>query len=71
MHKMADLDLNGLRCPLGKAPLTLTKESLICTKCGVEYPVNDGIPSLLLENALLPEHIASINELPCQKEKSK
>jgi hypothetical protein len=65
---MSELDLEGLRCPLGKAPLTLSKESLICSKCGVEYPVDDGIPSLLLENALLPEHIISINELPCQLE---
>lgn len=65
---MTDLDLDELRCPLGKAPLTLTKENLICTKCGVEYPLNDGIPSLLLENALLPEHIRTINELPCQLE---
>jgi uncharacterized protein YbaR (Trm112 family) len=28
---------------------------LTCTSCGRQFPVNDGIPVLLLDEAVLPE----------------
>ena len=38
-----------LACPLCKADLEYTKgkKGLICSKCGAEYPIREGIPALL------------------------
>jgi uncharacterized protein len=46
-----------LCCPLDRAELKLTSRRtegteildgmLTCTKCGTEYPIEDGIPNLL------------------------
>ncbi|MGC2289700.1 MAG: methytransferase partner Trm112 [Thermoplasmata archaeon] len=46
-----------LCCPLDRAELKLTSRKteggevlegvLTCTKCGTEYPIEDGIPNLL------------------------
>ena len=57
-------------CPLGKAPLNYENNSLVCTKCGLIYPIIDEIPALLIDEAKLPEGITSISDLKCQKEKS-
>ncbi len=59
--------INILRCPLGKAELNLENEFLICSKCGVKFPVRDGIPVLLIDEASLPDGIENINQLICQK----
>lgn len=40
--------LDILVCPLDKAELELKKDDLlVCTKCGTEYPIEDGIPNML------------------------
>ncbi|MCC6314406.1 MAG: Trm112 family protein [Thermomicrobiales bacterium] len=36
-----------LVCPVDKAPLRQEPGTLICTKCGRQYPVEDGIPNML------------------------
>ncbi len=38
-----------LACPLCKADLEYTKDKkgLLCSKCGEEYPIKEGIPELL------------------------
>ena len=36
-----------LVCPLGRAPLRQEGESLVCTRCGLRYAINDGIPNML------------------------
>jgi uncharacterized protein YbaR (Trm112 family) len=59
--------LEILCCPLGKASLKLENDFLVCTKCNVIYPIIEGIPSLLIEDAILPAGIKSIPELICQK----
>ena len=61
--------MNILRCPLGQAKLRQEKESLVCEKCGLSFPVREGIPVMLIHEATLPEGVKSIDELPCQKEK--
>ncbi len=45
--------LEILVCPVSKAPLKLDKErgELICHASGLAYPVRDGIPVLLAEEA--------------------
>jgi uncharacterized protein YbaR (Trm112 family) len=42
-----------LVCPVDKAELTEDVESsrLVCTSCGRRYPVRDGIPIMLIEEA--------------------
>ena len=40
-----------LVCPLSKAPLELVGEKLICEKSQLAYPIIDGIPILLVEEA--------------------
>ena len=44
-----------LACPACQAPLRLDGESLVCAKTGVRYPIEDGIPILLIERAQ-PRH---------------
>ncbi len=42
-----------LVCPVDKADLTEDVEAsrLVCTECGRRYPVEDGIPVMLVEYA--------------------
>jgi uncharacterized protein len=59
--------LDILVCPMGKEPLRLEGNTLICTKCGTKFAIEDDIPIMLMEEAQLPEGITSIEELPCAK----
>ena len=54
-----------LVCPLGKAPLRREGESLVCTRCGPRFSINDGIPNMLIEEAALPENCPALSELEC------
>lgn len=60
--------LDILVCPLGKAELRLEGDTLVCTRCGPRFRIEDDIPIMLMEEAELPEGINSIEELPCMKE---
>ncbi len=40
-----------LVCPQSKAPLKLVGEELVCEKSQLAYPILDGIPILLAEEA--------------------
>ena len=57
--------LEILVCPLGKAPLRLEGEILVCTKCGLKYKIEDGIPNMLIEDAELPAGVKDLQHLPC------
>ncbi|MBI2885052.1 MAG: Trm112 family protein [Candidatus Omnitrophica bacterium] len=46
--------LEILACPACKTPLTLEGERLACGSCGRRYPVRDGIPVLLVDEAERP-----------------
>ncbi|HUS13993.1 MAG TPA: Trm112 family protein [Chloroflexia bacterium] len=43
--------LDILVCPLDHAKVHLEGEELICESCGRAYPVRDGIPVMLIEEA--------------------
>jgi len=45
--------LNILVCPVSKAPLTYDegKQELLCKASGLAYPIRDGIPVMLEEEA--------------------
>ncbi|RZU29113.1 hypothetical protein EV284_5324 [Streptomyces sp. BK022] len=49
--------LEILACPACHAPLKEQDAELICTgqECGLAYPVRDGIPVLLVDEARRPE----------------
>ena len=56
-----------LVCPMGKAPLRLEGESLVCTRCGPRFAIRDDITNMLIEEAELPPGVASLNDLECVK----
>ena len=49
--------LEILACPACKAPVRLEGERIVCTAagCGLRYPIRDGIPVMLVEEAEKPE----------------
>ena len=54
--------LSLLRCPLTHSRLRLEGEFLVAEVGGLGYPVRDGIPVMLVEEARLPQGIASLDE---------
>ncbi len=57
-----------LVCPIGKHPLVYDGGNLVCPNCSAKFPVNDGIPNLIIDDAVLPAGIDSYEELKCFKE---
>ena len=43
--------LKILACPACKADVELKESRIVCTKCGRKYPIRDGIPIMLIEEA--------------------
>jgi uncharacterized protein YbaR (Trm112 family) len=43
-----------LVCPQCRSGLEVTGEELVCTGCGLAYPVRDDIPVLLVDEARKP-----------------
>jgi len=48
--------LDILACPACKGDIVYDQENekLICQKCGRRYPIRDGIPIMLIDEAELP-----------------
>lgn len=40
-----------LACPACKADVELKDEKIVCTKCRRRYPIKDGIPVMLIDEA--------------------
>jgi uncharacterized protein YbaR (Trm112 family) len=55
--------LNVFRCPLTRSRLAQEGNELVAEVGGLRYPINDGIPILLIEEAKLPEGVTSLDEL--------
>lgn len=49
-------------CPLTRSALTQEGDELVAAVGGLRYPVRDGIPVLLIDEATLPHGVASIEE---------
>jgi uncharacterized protein len=49
--------LEILACPQCRADVKLEDEKIICTnpQCGMRYPIRDGIPVMLIEEAEKPQ----------------
>jgi hypothetical protein len=43
--------LKILACPACKSDVVLKEEKIVCTKCRRRYPIKDGIPIMLIEEA--------------------
>lgn len=54
--------LSILVCPVTRSPLRQEGDELVAEKGGLRYPIRDGIPVLLADEAALPEGVASLEE---------
>ncbi len=54
--------LDLLVCPLTRSKLTLQGDQLIAQTGGLRYPIRDGIPVLLIDEAILPDGITTLDE---------
>ena len=52
-----------LRCPLTLSPLRREGDELVAEVGGLRYPIREGIPQMLVEEAKLPEGAASLDDL--------
>jgi len=61
--------LDILRCPLDPSHTRLEQVAggLLCQRCRLKFPVRDGNPCMLPEEAELPPGCDSLADLPCQK----
>ena len=48
--------LEILACPVCKTPVKEQSGRLVCAHCGRRYPIRDGIPVMLVEEAEPPTH---------------
>jgi uncharacterized protein len=60
-----------LRCPMDPArQATLTQPDdlhLLCSRCALRFPIKDGFPVMVVEEAELPQGCLSLDKLPCQQ----
>ena len=65
--------LEMLRCPMDPArDVALTQPDdlhLLCPHCRLRFPIKDGFPVLVVEEAELPQGCVSLDQLPCQQQK--
>jgi len=54
--------LKILVCPLTRSPLKQEGDELVGTVGGLRYPIREGIPVLLIDEAKLPPGFASLDE---------
>jgi len=47
-----------MACPQCRGSLSERGDTLVCKGCGLHYPVRDGIPFMLAEEAFRPEEDA-------------
>ena len=50
-----------LACPACLGELRLDRSYLICSGCGRAYPINDGIPALVVERAEMPAAVKALD----------
>jgi uncharacterized protein YbaR (Trm112 family) len=62
--------LDLLRCPMDptrQARLTQPDDThLLCERCALRFPIKDGFPVMVVEEAELPPGVVALDRLPCQ-----
>jgi len=43
--------LDILACPSCRGDVSLKENKIVCLKCGKKYPIKDGIPVMLIDEA--------------------
>lgn len=59
--------LEILRCPMDprhQSRLNLEGDRLICQQCGLKFPIKDGFPIMVVEEAELPAGVDALEQLP-------
>jgi hypothetical protein len=46
----------------------LEGEHLVCERCTTKFRIKDGLPVMIIDEAVLPEGCVSVDQLPCQRE---
>ena len=67
---MDDAFLASLRCPLDphrEATLSRELQTLVCSGCRASFPIKNGLPILIPDEAELPPGINPPARLPCAK----
>lgn len=62
--------LDILRCPLDPTRASRLDEeadALVCQRCRLRFPIKEGLPCMLVEDAQLPPGVTSLQALPCQQ----
>jgi uncharacterized protein YbaR (Trm112 family) len=60
--------LDLLRCPNDPtARLEEAAHGLVCQRCRLKFPVREGIPCMLPEEAELPPGCTRLDDLPCKQ----
>lgn len=54
--------LDILVCPVTRSKLRLEGDALVAQVGGLRYPIRDGIPVLLPDQAMLPPDVKSLDE---------
>jgi len=49
--------LDILACPACKADVKAENDKIVCVSCGRRYPVREGIPVMLIDEAELPKKV--------------
>ena len=50
--------LDILACPACRAEVRMEGDRIVCTACGLRFPIRDGIPILLVDEAERPSTAA-------------
>jgi uncharacterized protein len=58
--------LDLLRCPLTRSRLRQEGDWLVAEVGGLSYPVREGLPVMLIEEAKLPPGVESLTQLKAQ-----
>jgi uncharacterized protein len=61
--------LEILRCPMDpnrRSRLQSVDNYLVCEQCGLKFPVKDGFPVLVVEEAELPASCDALEQLPAR-----
>lgn len=62
MRPIDDFLMQTLRCPVTLSKLRIDGDWLVAEIGGLRYPVRNGIPVMLAEEAELPEGFESLDE---------
>jgi len=63
--------LEILRCPMDprrQARLNVAADALVCSQCGLKFPIKDGFPVMVVEEAELPAGVTKLDQLPGKHE---